>query len=505
MQKQAPTLGRLLVMVGFALSCFGLLLFLWLAFGGAIPLQPKGYRISAQFSQVGQLATEADVRISGVSVGKVKTIDLSPDGNSNVTIQLDGRYAPLPSNARAILRQKTLLGETYVELTPGSQTSPMLPDGGSLAKGNVAQSVALDQIFEAFDAPTRAAFRVWMEAQAQATDGRAQDINTAFGTLPAFSSDATDLLRLLNSQQGVVSRLVSNTGVVFGALSERGDQLSSLITNSNQVFATTAARDRQLAETFVALPTFEKESALTERRLEAFAVATDPLITQLRPAAKQLAPLSAGVAALAPELNSFFVGFNNLENASVKGFPALSSFLTDTRPLLAQLDPFLRNLNPALEGLSYFIPELTAFFANSVAATQATDTPPKAPGPVHYLRTTNPVNLEGQAAYQQRLPVNRTSAYSDPKASTYAAGFKSYETRQCSAGRTVPTLGPAVPGIVSEEMRQLILDYSFGYAGNGLGVNAAPGCVQQAQFPLIPSLQGLTTYPQVRQASPTAP
>ena len=44
MQKQAPTIGRLLVMVGFALSCFGLLLFLWLAFGGAIPLKPKGYQ-----------------------------------------------------------------------------------------------------------------------------------------------------------------------------------------------------------------------------------------------------------------------------------------------------------------------------------------------------------------------------------------------------------------------------------------------------------------------------
>ena len=36
MQKQAPTVGRMLVMVGFALSCFGLLLFLWLAFGGPI-------------------------------------------------------------------------------------------------------------------------------------------------------------------------------------------------------------------------------------------------------------------------------------------------------------------------------------------------------------------------------------------------------------------------------------------------------------------------------------
>ena len=38
MQKQAPTFGRLLVMVLFALSCFGLLLFLWLSFGGTVLL-----------------------------------------------------------------------------------------------------------------------------------------------------------------------------------------------------------------------------------------------------------------------------------------------------------------------------------------------------------------------------------------------------------------------------------------------------------------------------------
>src|SRR5919109_2198960 len=121
MQKQAPSLGRILVMVGFALSCFGLLLFLWLAFGGPIPLKPKGYRFQVRFAEATQLAKEADVRISGVPVGKVKTIE--PDtktGRSDVVIQLESRYAPLPSDARAILRQKTLLGETYVELTPGS-------------------------------------------------------------------------------------------------------------------------------------------------------------------------------------------------------------------------------------------------------------------------------------------------------------------------------------------------------------------------------------------------
>ena len=59
-------------MAGFALSCFGLLLFLWLAFGGPIPLQPKGYRFNIAFREAATLSQEADVRISGVSVGKVK-------------------------------------------------------------------------------------------------------------------------------------------------------------------------------------------------------------------------------------------------------------------------------------------------------------------------------------------------------------------------------------------------------------------------------------------------
>ena len=66
MVKSAPSFGRIAVMVVFALSCFGLLLFLWLAFGGPIPLKPKGYRFDVSFSEATQLAVEADVRISGV-------------------------------------------------------------------------------------------------------------------------------------------------------------------------------------------------------------------------------------------------------------------------------------------------------------------------------------------------------------------------------------------------------------------------------------------------------
>jgi ABC-type transporter Mla subunit MlaD len=166
MQKQAPTIGRLLVMVGFALSCFGLLLFLWLAFGGPIPFQPKGYQFKIGFPAATQLAAEADVRISGVPVGKVKNIE-PVNGLTQVTIQLNPKFAPIPKDAKAILRQKTLLGETYIELTPGTPRAPTVPEGGRLANSQVAPTVQLDDIFRTFDPRTRAAFQTWMQDQAR--------------------------------------------------------------------------------------------------------------------------------------------------------------------------------------------------------------------------------------------------------------------------------------------------------------------------------------------------
>src|SRR3954468_20338999 len=156
MQKAAPSIGAVGIMAGFALSCFGLLLFLWLAFGGTIPLKPKGYRFTASFAEATQLAKEADVRIPAVPVGKVKTIE--PDkrtGRSDVVIQLESRYAPLPSDAKAILRQKTLLGETYVELTPGTKGAPKIPENGHLKTSQVSPTVELDEIYRSFDKRTR--------------------------------------------------------------------------------------------------------------------------------------------------------------------------------------------------------------------------------------------------------------------------------------------------------------------------------------------------------------
>jgi phospholipid/cholesterol/gamma-HCH transport system substrate-binding protein len=454
MQKAAPSFGRIALMVGFALSCFGLVLFLWLAFGGPVPLKPKGYRVSASFAEASQLSTEADVRISGVPVGKVKAIE--PDaktGRSLVTMELDAKYSPLPSDAKAMLRQKTLLGETYVELTPGSEQARKVPEGGRLQPGNVSETVELDEILRTFDPQTRAAFQDWMQTQAEAISGHGRDVNDALGNLGPFAEDASELVDILNRQEPAVQRLISDTGVVFEALTERDGQLRDLIENSNRVFQTTAQRDRELQETFVALPTFERESRETINRLTQFARDTNPLVTQLRPAARELSPTLTELSALAPDLKALFRDLGPLIDASEKGLPAAERVLEDLRPLLGQIDPALRQLNPVLDFLGLYKRELTAFFANTVAATQATSLSNK--GPLHYLRTQNPINPENLAAYPKRLPTNRPNPYTLPgNFDQIRTGLPSYETRQCTGG-PVPTLSDVPTQVVPPTLPQL--------------------------------------------------
>jgi virulence factor Mce-like protein len=494
MQKQAPTMGRLLVMAGFALSCFGLLLFLWLAFGGAIPLAPQGYRFQTSFGEATQLAKEADVRISGVSVGKVKTITTEPDGRSKVTIQLENRYAPLPKDAQATLRQKTLLGETYVELTPGDKAKGMLPENGTLPASRVSPTVELDEIFRAFDKKTRDAFQVWMQSQSRAFRGRGTDINDAIGNLAPFAVDTDALLRILNAQETDVRGVVRDTGTVFNALTARDNQLASLITNSNRVFSTTAQRNADLKAIFRVLPTFQRESTLTVNRLTQFARSTNPLVTQLRPAARELSPTLQQLSLLSPDLKALFTDLGPLITASQKGLPALSNFLDEFRPFLGEFDAPLRQLNPIVRFLGAYRSELRTFFANVPAATQATDRPANAKAPVHYLRTLNPVNPENLAQYPRRLGTNRNNPYELPGGLLKLANNRreSYETRQC--GRGAPSIQPDPSNPTG--LLNSIFQFTFGYApGATAGQVAAPPCIQQGKHDEGGAVPGL--YPHV--------
>jgi phospholipid/cholesterol/gamma-HCH transport system substrate-binding protein len=506
--KRAPSTAQLLVIAGFALSCFGILLFLWVTFGGPTPFKAKPYEIKVPFNEATQLAEQSDVRISGVNVGKVQNIALAPNGKQALaTVDVDDKYAPLPESTRAILRTKTLLGETYIELTPGDRNGPELADGGTVPEANIAESVQLDEIFRTFDPETRAAFQSWMQEAAVAINGQGQSLSYAIGEFEPTFTDFDKLFRVLDTQRVAVGQLFRNGATTFQALRGREGQLASLIKSSNAVFQTTARRDRDIEALFRAFPTFQDESKLTLNRLKTFALNTDPLMRQLVPAAEQLSPTLIAFAKLAPEAKGFFEGFGPVIARAPVGFPALRKlFRDDFPPLLRALDPFLRNLNPLITGLGLYKNEVTSVFANVAAASNATIPVRNEKGEnFHYLRAMGPLNPESVATYSNRLTSNRNSAYSPPLwAKDLISGLPSFDTRQCSSGITAtlnsntpnePAFNERTGGNAKEatDFFERLKQYVF--AGqSSTGSVPAPGCTQQAPFKPIYGSGPETTY-----------
>jgi phospholipid/cholesterol/gamma-HCH transport system substrate-binding protein len=506
MSKKAPSAAQLLVIVGFALSCFGILLFLWITFGGPTPFKARPYQIQIPFNEATQLAEQSDVRISGVSVGKVQAIEESPNGKRALaTIDVEDKYAPIPAGTRAILRTKTLLGETYVELTPGNSSGPQLHDGDTLPIAQVAESAQLDEIFRTFDARTRSAFQEWMQESALAIEGRGQSLSTAFAELDPTLSEFDKLFRLLDTQRLAVRQLFRNGAVSFRALRGREGQLADLIRNSNAVFQTTAARDRDIEALFRAFPTFEDQSRLTLDRLREFALNTDPLMRQLVPAAEQLSPTLVAFSRLAPQAKGFFEGLEPVIDRAPTGFPALRRLFRDQfPPLLRSLDPFLRNLNPIVTGLGLYKHEVTSVMANVAAASNAVHL--SATGTqIHFLRALGPFGPESLATFPQRLTTNRNSAYSHPlSAKRLARGLLNFHTSQCSAGLTA-TLDSNAPnesafnqrteGDVKKatEFFERLKHYAYGDQESSATI-PAPGCSPQAPLEPIYGTGPATLY-----------
>jgi phospholipid/cholesterol/gamma-HCH transport system substrate-binding protein len=417
MQTGSPKVSRIVTMVLFTLSCVGLLLFLWLSFGGSIPFKAQGYRFRVAFPNAYDLADQADVRIAGVSVGKVvgKQLDTGANGTL-VTIEMQNKFAPIRRNTIAILREKTLLGETYVQLTPGTAASPPLRDGGTLSNSQVVPAVQLDQIFNTFDPQTRAAFRSWQQELAIAIRGNDQNLNYVLGNLPTFAVNLSQLLQVLDVEHSSVVSLVQNGGTTFSALNRDPAALQNLITAGETTFHTTAANASALADTFHVFPTFLNEQKATMAALQTFSINADPVVKELIPVAQQLGPTLHAVNQLSPYLQKLFVQLGPLVTASNKGLPATQAVLKGLNPngVLDQLGPFLEQLNPILVWLSGHQQLISDFISDGGASFFARTTTFGGNGVGHYLRQFGPTGPETLSLAPSRSSDNRGNDYPAP-------------------------------------------------------------------------------------------
>jgi phospholipid/cholesterol/gamma-HCH transport system substrate-binding protein len=460
MQKRAPTLGNILVIILFTLSCFGLLMFLWESFGGPLPLKPKGYRMTVAFPRVLALAEQSDVRISGVNVGHVIAVKKGADGRTHATIEISGKYAPVRANMHAIIRQKTLLGETYVQLIPGPHTGPNVPDGGQLANSNVEPSVTLDDILSTFDPKTRADFKLWQQAVSEGINGRGEQINAAFARLEPFAEHANKLVGILATQEGAVRALVHNTGVVFNALAGRDHQLEGLIVNGEHTFKAAAEGSQAFADAFRALPGFERNSRNALKELDRFATDASPFLEEFRPAERQLSSLLSAAKPFSPQFDKFLTSLGPLTKAADKGLPDLGKSLNLTVPVLENLRPVLHNLDPFLQYTGTYVRELQAFFANLTSASQFQasngDLPATERAKLHLLSTLATVGPGSLALYPSKIGADRSNAY--PLPGTYGqlvSGLPVFSAAGC-ANPTPSVNGPANEAITSELIEQII-------------------------------------------------
>lgn len=489
MNKQVPSVGKILVMVGFTLLCFVLLLWLWLSFGGSTPLRPEGYRFQIPFGEATQLAKEADVRIAGINVGKVKGLQTNKEtGLSIATIEMQPKFAPVPVDTRATLRQKTLLGETYIELTPGGPGSPKLKEGAALAAAQVSPTVELDKILRTFDPKTREALSNWIYQMALSLRGRSGDVSRLIGNLPGFEEQMTQLLTTVDQQGQAVSQFSRSTAGVLDALTERDGQLQSFIRSSDRVFSTTGARNRQLADALRALPTFQRELGATVRRLTAYAKDTDPLVRELMPSARELSPTVKALVATGPDLRAALTRIGPLTKASERGLPAMTRLVQELRAFLPEVDDPLSQLTPILDEANLYRSDITSALANSAAATQFRY--PVNGGSMfrHLLKVTNPIFPESLAQYTSRLPTTRQNAYPWPGAGmSITSGMPVYDDRSCGGDMTFTVENP---GTMRPEFAASITKWAL----TGGTVKSMP-CIQQPRF----NLNGtITRFPQVQ-------
>jgi ABC-type transporter Mla subunit MlaD len=292
----------------------------------------------------------------------------------------------------------------------------------------VEPTVELDEILGAFDPGTRQAFHIWQQELARTITDRGQDFSDALGNLPAFSTDASALLKVLYDQSADLTKLVRNTGTVFEALSSNAAALHDVITNSEDTFRATAAQNESLAQTFSIFPTFLRESRATLARLDRFAINTHPLVNALKGPADDLGPTIHDLGRLAPDLKRLFIKLDRLRVASRGTVPQLERVVRGLGPVFDQLVPFFQELNPILSYFNFYQARIAGFISNGAANLASKD-------PSSNQRIQVQVGIIDGRSFEretQRQDWERGNAYLQPNALTRALALGTIESYDCS-------------------------------------------------------------------------
>lgn len=218
--------------IALTVGILGILVFLFLifmAFAGSGLISFGGQEVSAIFRDgLNVTPRSSEVRVSGINVGKVDTVTL--DGNRVlVTMTVDGDV-DVRSDATAVLRLKSILGEKYVALDPGSSPDKLQgpieetlvgTDFTTLAAGGPGS-------FDLNEALRGQTVQDTLQRTAEKVPEKGDMIEQRIARLRQSMDNA------VTNQQNIVTTL-DNLAIITNALVGASDDLGRLIANGNDI------------------------------------------------------------------------------------------------------------------------------------------------------------------------------------------------------------------------------------------------------------------------------
>lgn len=251
------------------------------------------YTVSLKLDNASQLVPGNRVKVGGVPVGSVESIELDTDRRALVKLSLtDGDLAPLHRGTSATVRTPALVGiaNRYIALSPGPNSAPAIPDGGEISADRAKPSVDLDQIVNAFDARAQRDLRTLVRRGGDIFGkGSASALNAGLRALnPALSqTDAT--LRQVVQEEAAFERLVVQGAGISSAVASRPADLEQLTSNAVGALGAIANRTDALDSALAQLPPTLRRANTTLVELRLLLRDARPTVRDARPVAPLLA------------------------------------------------------------------------------------------------------------------------------------------------------------------------------------------------------------------------
>lgn len=441
METSTPHHRQLLALLSFLACAFALGLAIWLTFGGSAPLSPKGYRLTVPLKDASNLYPQADIQVSGVKIGRIVSLRRG-ETEARAVVEIESRFAPVRSGATAIKREKSLLGEGYIEIAPGPARARPIPDGGVLSRSNVRPSQSLDDVLETFSPRARGDLKRLASRMAGAFEGRAQSISDSIGTAQPVLESFDRVFSTLRGQERQLGSLFAASADVLDAAGGRQASLRQAIAAGDRVLSTTASSGRDLTSTIRALPPFLTELRRASHVLSATTGDLDSAVTALTPAVPRLGPALGAIDAAAPEFQRAFRALTPVLKAGDRGLPAASGIVRAAGSSAETVYPVSREMIPVLQLIAELRGAVPSFFAN--VGQFINGTVPTGNGPIHAPAGVPAIWNETVAGWKSRLPSNRPNPYPKPGAALEMAkkgSLLSYDCRHTGNPELLPPTG----------------------------------------------------------------